>query len=128
MNYIKERTKMRLLLIGGVILAIVVLFMLKSMDFRLHIASFNGAFLLATISCYPLAIIYGHRQIVDVFNSIRMGDCQPFRVNGCQSSVKSFYIFLNLIIATFTIIFFGWIYGAYNAYKKLQMLKSFHAK
>ena len=76
MNYLKERNKMRILLIGGILLAIVVLFMLNSVHLGLYVTSFNGLFLLAAIRCYPLAIVYGRRQIVDVFNSIRIGERQ----------------------------------------------------
>ena len=128
MNYLKERNKMRTLLIGGVLLAIVVLFLLNSVQLGLYVASFNGLFLLVAISCYPLAIVYGRRQIVDIFNSIRIGDRQPFRLRKFRSPMKPIYTLLNLIIATLTTVFFGWAYGAYTAYQKLQMLKGFHVK
>ncbi|ATP42032.1 hypothetical protein CSE16_19515 [Solibacillus sp. R5-41] len=128
MNYLKERNKMRMLLIGGFLLAMVVLFMLNSVHLGLYLASFNGLFLLAAISCYPLAIVYGRRQIVDVFNCIRMGERQPFRVRNFKSPMKPLYTLLNLLIAAVTIVFFGWIYGTYTAYQKLRMIKSFQIK
>lgn len=128
MNYLKERNKMRMLLTGGVLLAIIVLFLLNSVHLGLYVASFNGLFLLAAISCYPLAIVYGHRQIVDIFNSIRIGERRPFHLQKLRSPVKPIYTLLNLIVAILTIVFFGWIYGAYTAYQKLRMLKSFQVK
>lgn len=128
MNYLKERNKMRLLLIGGVLLAIIVLFLLNSVRLGLYVTSFNGLFLLAAISCYPLAIVYGHRQIIDIFNSIRMGERRPFRLQKFRSPLKPIYAVLNLIVAILTTVFFGWVYGAYTAYQKLRMLKSFQVK
>ncbi|MEK4427278.1 hypothetical protein [Solibacillus sp. FSL K6-1523] len=128
MNYLKERNKMRMLLIGGVLLAIIVLFLLNSVQLGLYVASFSGLFLLAAISCYPLAIVYGRRQIIDIFNSIRIGERQPFRLRKFRSPMKPIYTLLNLIVATLTTLFFGWIYGAYTAYQKLRMLKSFQIK
>lgn len=125
MNYLKERNKMSVLLTGGVLLAILVLFLLNSVQLGVYVTSFNGLFLLAAISCYPLAIVYGHRQIVDIFNSIRIGERRPFRISKFRSPVKPFYTLLNLIFALLTIVFFGWLYGAYTAYQKLRMLKSF---
>lgn len=128
MNYLKERNKMRMLLIGGVLLAVIVLYLLNSMHLGLYVTSFNGLFLLVAISCYPLAIVYGYRQIIDIFNSIRIGERQPFRVQKLRSSLKPIYTVLNLIVATLTTVFFGWIYGAHTAYQKLRMIKSFQVK
>ncbi|MEG0384655.1 MAG: hypothetical protein RR642_07880 [Solibacillus sp.] len=128
MNYLQERNKMWMLLISGVLIALVVLFMLKSAHLGPYVASFNGLFLLAGISCYPLAIVYGRRQIIDIFNSIRMGERQPFRLGKLRSPIKPFYTLLNLVIAAATVVLFGWIYGTYTAYLKLRMIKSFQVK
>lgn len=128
MSYLKERNKMIGLLVGGLILTIVVLYGLTITGKGHFLTSFSGLFIILALICYPLAIVYGHRQIVDVFHSIRMGARQPFRAKTTNSSFNLLFTALNFIIALLTVIFFGWIYGAYTAYQKLQMMRSFHIK
>ena len=128
MSYLKERKKMMGLLVGGLILTVVVLYGLSITGNSHFIASFSGLFIVLALICYPLAIVYGHSQIVDVFQSIRMGARQPFRAKSTNSSLNPLFTALNFIIAVLTVIFFGWIYGTYTAYQKLQMLKSFYTK
>ncbi|MER2192358.1 MAG: hypothetical protein ABS951_15460 [Solibacillus sp.] len=82
-------------------------------------ASFIGVFLFAAITCYPLAISYGRGQIIDIFHSIHKGERQPLQVkHGIWQPVVSF------CIALVTVSSFGWVYGSYYAYKRLQMMKS----
>ena len=128
MSYLKERNKMVGLLIGGLILMIVVFYWLNSIGKGNFIASFSGLFVVFAIVCYPLAIVYGRGQMIDIFYSIRMGARQPFRAKTMDSSLNPLFTVVNFIIALLTIIFFGWIYGTYTAYQKLQMMKSFHIK
>ncbi|AWE08901.1 hypothetical protein DCE79_16795 [Lysinibacillus sp. 2017] len=128
MSYLKERNKMIGLLVGGLIFTIVVLYGLSITGNGYFIASFSGLFIVLALICYPLAIVYGHSQIVDVFQSIRIGARQPFRAKTTNSPFNPLFTVINFIMALFTVIFFGWIYGAYTAYQKLQMMKSFHIK
>ena len=128
MSYLKERNKMIALLIGGLVLMIIVFYGLSIIGKGDFIASFSGLFIVFAIVCYPLAIVYGRSQIIDIFHSIRMGARQPFRAKTMNSPLNPIITVVNFIIALFTIIFFGWIYGSYTAYQKLQMIKSFHIK
>lgn len=128
MNYLKERNKMITLLFVGVALLIAVLYLLSWSGNGLFLASFGGLFIILAIIFYPLALVYGRSQIIDVFQSIRMGARQPFRTTKANSPWQSIIAMVNAVIALLTIVFFGWIYGAYTAYQKLQMLKSFHVK
>ena len=128
MSYLKERKKMMGLLIGGLILMIIVFYGLSIIGKGNFIASFSGIFTVFAIVCYPLAIVYGRSQMIDIFHSIRMGARQPFRAKTMKSPLNPLITVVNFVIALFTIIFFGWIYGAYTAYQKLQMMKSFHIK
>lgn len=128
MSYLKERNKMIGILIGGLILMLIVVYGLSISGKGYYIASFSGMFFVLAIICYPLAIVYGRRQMIDVFHSIRMGARQPFRAKTMKSRLNPLYAVLNFTIAFLTIIFFGWIYGTYTAYQKLQMMKSFHIK
>lgn len=128
MNYLKERNKMITLLFVGVALLIAVLYLLSWSGNGLFLASFGGLFIILAIIFYPLALVYGRSQIIDVFQSIRMGARQPFRATKANSPWQSIIAIVNAVIALLTIVFFGWIYGAYTAYQKLQMLKSFHVK
>ena len=128
MNYLKERNKMIGLLFGGIILMILVFYGLNRIGKGDFIASFSGLFFVFAIACYPIAIVYGRGQIIDIFHSIRMGARQPFLAKTMKSPLNPLFSVVNFIIALLTIIFFGWIYGTYTAYQKLQMMKSFHIK
>lgn len=128
MNYLKERNKMITLLVVGVVLLIAVLYLLSWSGNGLFLASFGGLFIIFAIIFYPLALVYGRSQIIDVFQSIRIGARQPLRAKKSNSPWNPIFALLNTVIALLTIVFFGWIYGAYTAYQKLQMLKSFHVK
>ncbi|MER2039405.1 MAG: hypothetical protein ABS944_14765 [Solibacillus sp.] len=126
MQYLIERNKMLLLLVVGLILTIGILFFFFSIGRWYYFASFSGLFIIFALICYPLAIVYGRGQMIDIFHSIRMGDRQPFRVKKINSPWKPLFALFNWIIALFTLIFLGWIYGTHMAYQKLQMIKSFH--
>lgn len=128
MSYLKERNKMIILLVLGLALVIGVLFFLNSVGRGHYVGSFSGLFLVLAVICYPLAISYGRGQMIDIFQSIRMGARQPFRARKINSAWGPIFSVLNFIIALLTLIFFGWVYGAYTAYQKLQMMKSFHVK
>lgn len=123
-DYSKERLKMGALLVLGFVLAISFFSLQSSLNIGgRNSDSFSSGFIFVAIVCYPLAIIYGLHQIMDVFNSISFGDRQPFRITRTGVGSESLISVLNFIFATVMIIFFGWIYGTYNAYKKLQFLK-----
>ena len=129
MNYLKERRKIFLLLGGGALLAIGFFALLSFQHSSFYFtASFSGIFVFIGLVCYPLAIVYGKKQITDVFNSIREGERQPFRVTPGKAGWNSIYTVVNFIIAVLVTVFFGWGYGTYTAYKKLQMLKGFQMK
>ena len=128
MNYLKERNKMITLLAVGGVLLIAVLYLLSWSGNGLFLASFGGIFIILALIFYPLALVYGKGQIIDIFHSIRIGARQPFRAQKANSPWQPIFTLLNTVIALLTIVFFGWIYGAYTAYQKLQMLKSFHVK
>lgn len=128
MNYLKERNKMITLLVIGVILLIGVMYLLSWSGNGMFLASFGGIFIILAFIFYPLALVYGRSQMFDIFQSIRMGARQPFRTQKANSPWKSIFALLNAVVALLTIVFFGWIYGAYTAYQKLQMLKSYHVK
>ena len=128
MNYLKERNKMITLLVIGVILLIGVMYLLSWSGNGLFLASFGGIFIILAFIFYPLALVYGRSQMFDIFQSIRMGARQPFRTQKANSPWRPIFALLNAVVALLTIVFFGWIYGAYTAYQKLQMLKSYHVK
>ena len=79
MDYSKERLKMGALLVVGFVLAISFFSLQSSLNIGGRYSdSFSSGFIFVAIVCYPLAIIYGKHQIMDVFNSISFGDRQPF--------------------------------------------------
>lgn len=126
MNYAKEKRKVMILLIGGAFFAITVFYLLSVLGTGVYFtASFSGIFMFAAFMCYPLAIVYGKSQIADVFYSIRGGDRQAFRVKRGREGWGPIFKVLNFIIGVFVTLFFGWVYGTYTAYQKLQLLKSY---
>lgn len=123
MNYDKEKRKMIFLLGAGLLLAIVFFSVYSYVNAYSYVMySFFGMIVLIGLIFYPIALVYGRAQIVDVFHSIRGGARQPFRMkpgNVFNVALKG----LNLLFALFTTIFLGWAYGAYTAYQKLQYAK-----
>ena len=107
---------------------IIILYLLSLSGNGIYIVSFSGLFVVCAIICYPIAIIYGHRQIIDIFHSIRMGARQPFQAETPNSLLKPLFVVLNTVIAFLTVVVFGWVYGAYMAYQKLRMMKAFRVK
>lgn len=128
MNYLKVRNKMIILLVTGVVLAIETLLLLNSEGKEIYITSFSGLFIVVALICYPLAIVYGHRQIVGIFESIRIGARRPFQTSKMNSLLNPLFSVLNCIVAIVIVLSFGWVYGVYTAYQKLQMMKGFHIK
>lgn len=122
MNYVKEKNKVILLFVVGVVLAssfFYALYVVK-MGYSLR-TSFIGVYLFVAITCYPLALAYGRGQIIDIFHSIYKGVRQPFQVKFGKGTWQPV---VNFCIALVTVISFGWVYGSYYAYKRLQMMKS----
>lgn len=124
MNYEKEKNKMIIRLVIGLILASGFFFLLSVLQVGYSLrTSFLGVFIFVGLTCYPLALSYGKGQIIDIFHSIHKGARQPFPVTRGRGTWQPI---LNFCIATLTVISLGWVYGAYYAYKRLQMMKSLH--
>lgn len=124
MNYAKEKNKVIMWLITGAVLATSFFFLLYVLDVGNSLrASFAGIFIFVALTCYPLALAYGKKQIGDIFYSIYKGVHQPFQI---RSGKGTWQPVLNMCLALFTVLFFGWVYGVYYAYKQLQMLKSYY--
>lgn len=128
MNYLKERNKMIGLLVVGGLFLIGVFYVLARSGNGLFLASFSGIFIILALVLYPLALVYGRSQIVDIFQSILIGARRPFLTKKIDPPWRLFFTVINTVIALLTVVFFGWIYGAYTAYQKLQMLKSYYVK
>jgi hypothetical protein len=126
MHYLIERNKMLILLVVGLIMSLSILFFLYFIGRLYFVASFSGLYIMFACICYPLAIVYGRGQMLDIFHSIRIGARQPFLVKNVNALWKPLFALLNTLIALSTLILLGWIYGTHMAYQKLQMIKSFH--
>lgn len=85
-------------------------------------------YLFVAISFYPLALVYGRSVMVDVFYSIKSGPYSPFSTLYRNAIKRNICRVLNWLIAIFTFIFVGWIYGVYNAYQRYQMQKGYIIK
>lgn len=119
----KEKNKMIVLLGIGIVLATVFFYGLSRAEISYMLrGSFISVFLFVAIVCYPLAIAYGKGQIIAIFQSIHKGVRQPFTT---KHGKRTWQPVVNLCIAFVTIVFFGWVYGVYHAFKQLQMLKSY---
>ena len=125
MKYSTLKRNMVLLLLVGILLA----FSLFSFGtyFTPYIAflySWFGLIFLLAIIFYPIALVYGWSQIKDVFQMISRGLKTPFHVKG-KSALNGIKVVLNYIIAFLVTIIFGWAYGLYFAWQKLQYTKHF---
>ena len=125
MQYEKMKRNMIFLLIIGIAAAIV-FFWLYGYIFPYSYAMYSilGILILGAFVFYPVALVYGRNQIVNLFHSIRAGGRQPFRLK--QGSVWNVLKkTLNVIIACVTTVFLGWLYGTYTAWQQLQLAKRF---
>lgn len=108
----QTKNSMIMLLIFGAVIASLALWLLSHTVFGTYILySFSALFIFIAITCYPLAIVYGKRDIKRVYDSIYIGNYRLFRMRKPYANV------LNTVVASIITIFFGWAYGAYGAYR-----------
>lgn len=125
MQYEKMKRNMIFLLVAGVVAA-TAFFWLYGYVFPYSYAMYSilGILILGAFVFYPIALVYGRNQIINLFHSIRAGGRQPFRLQ--QGSVwNPLKKTLNVIIASVVTVFFGWLYGTYSAWQHLQLAKRF---
>ena len=115
--------KMITLIVLGVLVSLITMSFLQRYDIL-----YWDVYLFVSISFYPLALVYGRHVMVDVFYSIKAGPYSPFATFDKNIIVRNVYRAINWIVAAFTFVFVGWIYGVYTAYQRYQMQKGFLIK
>lgn len=115
--------KMIALIVLGVLVSLTTMSILQRYDIL-----YWDVYFFVTISFYPLALVYGRHVMVDVFYSIKSGPYSPFSTIEKNTFVRHVCRTLNWLIAAFTFVFVGWIYGVYNAYQRYQMQKGYLIK
>lgn len=128
MQYEKMKRNMIFLLVAGVVAATAFFWLYGYLfPYSYTMYSILGILILGAFVFYPVALVYGRNQIIDLFHSIRAGGRQPFRLK--QGSVwNPFKNTLNVIIACVITVFFGWLYGTYSAWQHLQLAKRFSGR
>lgn len=125
MQYEKTKRNMILLLVLGGGLAIVFFWGYgKLFPFSTVMYSMLGILILLGLIFYPMALAYGGDQIKDLFYGIANGSRQPFPVKP-SSGWNPVYKVLNVLFACVTVLFFGWAYGGYTAWQRLQFFKQY---
>lgn len=125
MKYSTLKRNMILLLIVGILLAFgLFTFATYFTPYIAFLYSLFGIIFLFAIIFYPIAIVYGWSQIKDVFYMISRGLKAPFHVKG-KSAFNWLKVVLNYVIAFSVTVLFGWAYGLYFAWQKLQYSKRF---
>lgn len=125
MQYEKVKRNMILLFGLGIVLAIIFFWGFgKLYPYSTVMYSTLGTLLVLGLLFYPIAIVYGRDQIKDLFNAIVSGARQPFPVKP-NSKWNLLFKVLNVIFACVTTVFFGWAYGVYIAWQRLQFSKRF---
>ena len=125
MQYAKMKRNIILLLAVGVIVAIVFFWGYGYLfPYSYAMYSLLGILILGGLICYPVAIVYGRNEIINLFHNIRIGGRQPFQIK--QASVwNPLKKIVNTIIACVITVGFGWLYGTYTAWQHLQLAKRF---
>ena len=128
MQYEKMKRNMIVLLVVGVIVAIAFFWGYGYLfPYSYAMYSVLGILLLGACAFYPVALVYGRNQIIDLFHNIRAGGRQPFRLK--QGSFwNPLRKTLNFAIASVTTVFLGWLYGTYTAWQHLQLAKRFSGR
>ena len=125
MNYSTLKRNMILLLIVGIVLAFVLFtFATYFTPFISFLYSLFGIIFLFAIIFYPIALVYGWSQIKDIFHMISRGLKTPFTVKG-SSALNGVKVVLNYLIAFLVTAVFGWAYGLFFAWQRLQYSKRF---
>ncbi len=125
MQYEKMKRNMILLLVVGLLVAIA-FFWIYGYLFPYSYAMYSvlGMLILGAFVFYPVALVYGRNQIIDLFHSIRAGGRQPFSLK-LRSVWNPLRKALNFVIACIITVFLGWLYGTYTAWQHLQLAKRF---
>lgn len=125
MKYSTIKRNMILLLALGILLAFSLFtFATYFTPYIAFLYSLFGFVFLLAIVFYPIALVYGWSQIKDVFRMISQGLKTPFHVKG-KSALNGLKVMLNYIIAFVVTVVFGWAYGLYFAWQRLQYSKRF---
>ena len=128
MQYEKMKRNMIFLLVAGVVAA-TAFFWIYGYLFPYSYAMYSiiGILILGAFVFYPVALVYGRNQIIDLFHNIRAGGRQPLHLK--KGSVwNPLKKTLNFAIAVIITAFFGWLYGTYTAWQHLQLAKRFSGR
>ena len=125
MQYAKMKRNMIILLVLGGLVA-TASFWIYGYLFPYSYAMYSllGILILGGLICYPVAIVYGRNEIINLFHNIRIGGRQPLRMKQ-GSSWNLLRKTVNFIIACIVTVFLGWLYGTYTAWQHLQLAKRF---
>jgi hypothetical protein len=125
MLYKRELKKIIILFVIGLILSIAF--------FIAAITNYSGStirlgtndyLILLMILCYPVGIVYGWRQILNLYNNMRRSDREHWANGGGRGNTALMITTFNLAFSVIITLLVGWIIGLINAYKKLKQLKS----
>lgn len=125
MQYVKVKRNMLILLCVGILLNVIFFWVYgKLYPYSTVMYSMLGILILLALLFYPIAIVYGRDQIKDLFQAIANGARQPFTAK-VGSVWNGFFKVLNFVFACVTAVSFGWAYGSYIAWQRLQFSKRF---
>lgn len=122
-QYNKEKKKILTLLGVGVVLLILFLFYANSHATRGHLSirdftDFESVIVMVAIICYPMGIVYGGRDMLNVYTRMRSRDTViRYGYGNLFISMMWFAITAALVVC------FGWLIGTYKALKGLYTLK-----
>lgn len=125
MLYKKELKKIIILFGVGLILSIVFLISaITSYSGSTISLGANDYLILLMIVCYPVGIVYGWRQILNLYNNMRRSDRQHWAHGRGRGNTALMITVFNLGFSFTITLLLGWIFGLFNAFKKLKELKS----
>ncbi|CAN7185432.1 hypothetical protein [Rossellomorea sp. LjRoot5] len=124
MLYKQELKKILVLIAVGIILAAVFLFKAittySGSTIRFGV---NDYLILFMIICYPVGIVYGWRQILNLYNTMRRSDREHWARGGGKGYTALMITTINLAFSVIVTLLLGWMIGIINAYNKLSQLK-----
>lgn len=124
MQYKQELKKILILFAAGIVLAAVFLFYAITTYSGSTIRfGANDYFILFMIVCYPVGIVYGWRQILNLYNNMRRSDREHWARGGGRGNTALMITMVNLAFSVTITLLLGWIIGLYNAFNKLSQLK-----
>lgn len=123
MTYQKELKKILVLLVVGLISAIAMYFYANATYSGRNDLDGGSLLILVAITFYPIGIVYGWRDIFNLYNRMRARDREHWARTSTPGYTTLMISCLSIGLAIGITFSIGWVFGVLKAYKSLKQKK-----